>query len=64
MQEEKKIENMQIYSGGTKPLCPECKIPMVRRVVSKGPNLGKKFYDCPNYPKCREIIEIYIVNMF
>lgn len=56
--EEKKIENTQIYASDTKPLCPKCKVPMVRRVVSKGPNMGKKFYGCPNYPKCREIVEI------
>lgn len=41
-----------------KPLCPSCGVPMVRRAVNKGPNMGKKFYGCPNFPKCRQIIEI------
>lgn len=39
------------------PLCPKCGVPMVLRVARQGTNEGKKFYGCPNYPKCREIIE-------
>lgn len=38
------------------PLCPKCGVPMVPRVATKGPNAGRKFLGCPNYPKCREVI--------
>jgi len=27
---------------------------MVIRTATKGPNQGKQFYACPNFPKCRE----------
>lgn len=37
------------------PLCPKCGIPMVKRTVSKGVNIGKQFYGCVNFPKCREV---------
>lgn len=39
-------------------LCPKCSIPMVIRKASRGQNAGKEFYGCPNYPKCKEIINI------
>lgn len=39
-------------------MCSKCSIPMVIRKASKGQNAGKKFYGCPNYPKCKEIINI------
>ena len=39
-------------------LCPKCSIPMVLRKASKGPNAGNEFYGCPNYPKCKEIVNI------
>ncbi|HYO87319.1 MAG TPA: DUF2726 domain-containing protein [Candidatus Limnocylindrales bacterium] len=43
-------------TNGTSPVCPKCGIPMVERTVSKGPNQGRKFYGCRNYPNCREVI--------
>ncbi|AHF07016.1 topoisomerase [Desulfitobacterium metallireducens DSM 15288] len=39
-------------------LCPKCSMPMVIRKASKGQNAGKEFYGCPNFPKCKEIINI------
>lgn len=39
----------------TSPICPKCGTQMVERVASKGPNAGKKFWGCQNYPKCREV---------
>jgi hypothetical protein len=39
--------------SGNVPLCPNCGSPMVLRVVAKeGPQKGKHFWGCPNYPKC------------
>lgn len=37
-------------------LCPKCEIPMIPRKASKGQNVGKEFYGCPNYPKCKEVV--------
>ena len=39
-------------------LCPKCGAPMIKRKASKGANAGKEFYGCPNFPKCRGIINI------
>ena len=40
------------------PLCPRCGAPMVRRRATRGPNAGKEFYGCTNYPRCRGIVNI------
>lgn len=40
------------------PLCPTHGIPMVLRTSKHGANAGKKFWGCPNYPQCQEIISI------
>lgn len=37
-------------------ICPKCNVPFVERVAKKGPNAGKTFLGCPNYPKCRETV--------
>jgi len=40
------------------PLCPKCGVPMALRTAQRGEQAGRKFYGCPNYPRCREIINI------
>lgn len=42
----------------TPPLCPKCGIPMIKRTAQSGPNTGKEFYGCVNYPHCKQIISI------
>jgi len=42
--------------SGSGPVCPKCGVPMTLRVANRGPRQGERFYGCPNYPKCREII--------
>lgn len=39
------------------PRCPRCGVPMVLRVAHRK-QPGRVFYGCPNYPLCREIINI------
>lgn len=39
-------------------LCPKCGAIMVKRKAAKGPNAGKEFYGCSNYPKCRSIVNL------
>lgn len=34
-------------------ICPNCQSMLVRRVAKKGPNIGKTFYGCSSFPKCR-----------
>jgi len=40
------------------PRCPRCGVPMVLRIARRGDHKGQLFYGCPNYPLCREIINI------
>ena len=37
-------------------LCPKCGTPMMITTETEGENLGKRFYICPNYNKCRQLI--------
>lgn len=39
-------------------LCPRCGNSMAIRETKKGQNIGKKFWGCSNFPKCRNTIEI------
>ncbi len=41
------------------PTCPKCGIPMVTRMASRGGKAGQAFFGCLNFPKCREIIELF-----
>ena len=40
------------------PVCPKCDVPMVKRVAKRGTNQGKEFWGCPNYPRCKQIVNI------
>lgn len=40
------------------PVCPTHKIPMVLRTAKHGVTAGEKFWGCPKYPDCREIIRL------
>ena len=40
------------------PNCPQCFRKMVIRTATKGFNKGKKFWGCPNYPRCRGIVAL------
>lgn len=39
-------------------ICPRCGNTLVFRTAKKGANVGKGFYGCSNYPKCRYIQNI------
>jgi len=40
------------------PLCPKCGNEMVLRTAKSGTNKGNQFWGCPNYPRCRGIVNI------
>jgi hypothetical protein len=40
------------------PHCPKCGERMLLRTAQRGAKAGEKFYGCPNYPRCREIIPV------
>jgi Zn-finger domain associated with topoisomerase type I len=39
-------------------LCPKCGAAMIRRKAAKGPNAGRDFYGCSNYPKCKGSVNV------
>ncbi len=56
--EGKKQENEAWSAGDPAPFCPKCGQLMILRTAQRGNNAGKRFYGCPNYPRCKEVISI------
>jgi len=52
--QEKHISVIKAKLDSTE-LCPRCGGKLVRRVAKQGLYVGKTFYGCSNYPKCRYI---------
>lgn len=40
------------------PSCPKCGASMMLRETKKGQNVGKKFWGCSKFPKCRGIMKV------
>jgi len=40
------------------PMCPKCATTMVKRQAKNGPHVGKHFWACSAYPKCRQVIAL------
>ena len=40
------------------PVCPRCRAPMVLRTPKQGPNQGKSFWGCTQFPRCRAIVQM------
>ena len=38
------------------PRCPKCQGEMVKRTVKRGENIGKEFFGCKAFPKCRRVV--------
>jgi predicted RNA-binding Zn-ribbon protein involved in translation (DUF1610 family) len=39
------------------PTCPKCGATMILRTAKKGQNIGKQFWGCSNFPKCRKTLQ-------
>lgn len=44
--------------SGTAPTCPHCGREMILRTARSGPNQGKPFWGCPNYPRCKTMLAV------
>lgn len=42
----------------TEPACPNCSGAMIKRVSKKGDNVGREFWGCKTFPKCRGVVPI------
>lgn len=40
----------------SEPRCPKCQGEMVKRTVKRGENIGKEFFGCKAFPKCRGMV--------
>ena len=49
--QQKHIDDINSRFGKT-DICPVCGGNLVQRTAKKGPNAGKQFYGCSNYPNC------------
>lgn len=36
-------------------VCPKCSLKMIKRIATKGKNIGNEFWVCSAFPKCRHI---------
>lgn len=56
-----KLTDMRVQARANQedaPSCPDCEKPMMRRTAGSGKNIGREFWGCSTYPKCRGIREI------
>lgn len=49
-------ENPIVHNTDNAPVCPKCNARMILRTATKGERIGKRFWGCSNYPKCRSIV--------
>ena len=56
----RELQKTDYVSAETKAtICPKCGGILVQRTATRGANVGRQFYGCSNYPKCRYIKDIY-----
>jgi len=53
---EELIEEVIEKISDIEPACPKCDGVMVKRVSTKGKNIGNEFWGCKNFPKCRGVV--------
>ena len=61
--QDNNIENTCIESEKEKSLiCPQCGSKLVLRKAKRGNHVGENFYGCSNYPKCKYIQKMEIIE--
>jgi len=55
---QKLLLEQMVQGDYTTPSCPCCENKMVKRTTNKGKNIGKQFWGCTNFPKCRSTLQI------
>ena len=51
-------EVMANQPASNAPTCPKCGALMVQRIAQRGRNAGNTFWGCPNYPRCKGILQL------
>lgn len=57
-EDKKKIEKLIYQDDHKTPTCVNCNIKLIKRTTKKGPNVGREFWGCINYPKCKITMNI------
>ena len=52
------LNNFAKASSISEIKCPRCGAPMVIRTAKRGPYIGKQFWGCSRFPRCKNIINI------
>lgn len=52
------VSSTENASNVSVPLCPKCGAKLVIRTAQKGANVGKQFYGCSSFPKCKFTLNI------
>jgi ssDNA-binding Zn-finger/Zn-ribbon topoisomerase 1 len=55
---KQKYEKNPEYEIEESLYCPQCGSELVLRVAKRGPYIGRKFYGCSSFPKCRYIQDL------
>jgi len=51
-------DNTVTNSGVGSRICPKCGVAMAIRTANQGEYKGKRFYVCPNYSKCKQVVPV------
>jgi len=51
-------DQQPVFQEEVAPRCPKCNAAMVKRQAKQGPHMGKYFWACSGYPKCRQVVAI------
>lgn len=43
-------------TDSSEPVCPNCGSSMVKRTVKRGEHIGRQFWGCSEFPKCRGVV--------
>ena len=54
----KATESVHIEADGDGKVCPKCGGEMTIRIARQGPNAGRQFYGCSNFPKCKMVLPV------
>lgn len=59
---KRRIDLIATDGDYTTPTCVRCNVKMIKRTAKNGKNAGGEFWGCPNYPKCKNTMQVRLSN--
>ncbi|WP_232056734.1 restriction endonuclease [Methylomonas rhizoryzae] len=56
--DKRRIDLIATAGDYTTPTCVRCNVKMIKRTARNGKNAGGNFWGCPNYPKCKNTMQV------